>query len=230
MIKLVVFDWNGTLFADTVATLDSVNYGFSKFGGKPPISMKAYRDTITTPVADFYVKHGFERDAVLTQLTAINRVFHDSYERRVSKTRTRKGAKKLLAWLKKNGVKTIILSNHTVSGIKLMLDKLGLARLVSEILANSDIDTALKQRNKLEKLRGYLSAGGYGKSEVLIVGDSLEEVEIGRQLGVTSVAITDGYCSTKRLKAASPDFLINSLESLAGVIKSNGFLAGKKRN
>ena len=51
----------------------------------------------------------------------------------------------------------------------------------------------------------------------IIVGDSEEEIEIGREQGLTTVAITDGMCSKARLRAMKPDFLIRSLSQVPAI-------------
>jgi len=59
------------------------------------------------------------------------------------------------------------------------------------------------------------------KDDIIIVGDSLEEIEIGKNLGIKTVAITNGYVSTARLKAAKPDFLINTLTELIDIVENS---------
>lgn len=61
MIKLVIFDWNGVLIADTLDSLDADNHVLKAFGGNP-VSLKVFRDTITIPSIDFYVQHGASRE------------------------------------------------------------------------------------------------------------------------------------------------------------------------
>jgi len=55
---------------------------------------------------------------------------------------------------------------------------------------------------------------------VLIVGDSTEEIEIGKRIGIKNVAITGGWVATSRLKNAQPDYLINNLGKLRSIIES----------
>ncbi|MBU6389618.1 HAD hydrolase-like protein [Patescibacteria group bacterium] len=59
---------------------------------------------------------------------------------------------------------------------------------------------------------------GLDFTEVLIVGDSMEEIEIAHSTGSVSVAITNGYYSTRRLKAVNPDYLIDNLIQLEDII------------
>ncbi len=54
--------------------------------------------------------------------------------------------------------------------------------------------------------------------EVVIVGDTLEEIEIAKNFGCYAVAITGGHNSTSRLKAMKPDFLLHNLSELKKII------------
>lgn len=100
MIKLVIFDWNGTLIADAHACLDADNHVIKTFGGKP-INLITYRKTVVIPAIDFYTQHGCDRDTLIKESKRLGNTFHEFYEPRVSKVRTRIYANKLLQWLQK---------------------------------------------------------------------------------------------------------------------------------
>ena len=53
----------------------------------------------------------------------------------------------------------------------------------------------------------------------MIVGDTEEEIEIGRELGLVTIAITDGMCSTSRLRSMKPDFLIDTLAPIPAIAR-----------
>ncbi len=220
MKKLIVFDWNGTLLSDTNACMDADNHVLKAFGGKV-VNLKTYRNTIIIPAIDFYVQHGCSRNEIQQKSQKLNEIFHSFYEQRAAKCRTRQGAKELLQWLSRHSIKSIILSNHTVIGINNQLERLGLKKFVSEIVANSSLDNSLKKRNKKEKLAQYLKTHKYNPKDVFIIGDSPEETESGKELGVGTVAITNGYYSESRLRAAKPDHLIHSLNEFKKIIKKS---------
>ncbi len=123
MIKLVVFDWNGTLIADTLACMAAYNHVLNIFGGRE-VNLKTFRSTIILPVIDFYIKHGCKRIELLQNSKKLGEIFHAYYESRVLKLRTRRNARKLLEWLYKHNIESIILSNHTEKGIKSQLQRL----------------------------------------------------------------------------------------------------------
>lgn len=217
MIKLVAFDWNGTLLADTLATYQGNHEVFKKFGHKR-ISLALWRDTFRVPILDFYMIHGWTRKEFLRHNKGIAKVFHEYYENRITNVRSRSGVRKTLEWLAKKDVEAIIFSNHTVEGIQSQLQRLGLDKYITKIMAHTELDGSHKMKSKEKKLAQYIKSQGLKNSEVLVVGDSVEEVEIGANLGIKSVSITGGYNSTKRLKSVNPNFLIHNMVELEKII------------
>lgn len=217
MIKLAVFDWNGTIIADSHAGMDAENHILKLFGGRR-IGMKRYRETFTIPAIDFYAANGCDRSKLLRNSRKLGDVFIPFYEKRAAKCRSRKGAKRLLTWLRGRRVESVLLSNHTIEGIEMQLERLGIGGHISKVLANRSGATSMKARNKLQKLRGYMKTKGYKKSEVAIIGDSPEEIGIARALGIRCIAITGGSYSTARLRASAPDFLVDSLKEVVGIL------------
>ena len=73
---------------------------------------------------------------------------------------------------------------------------------------------------KRERLEDYMKDKHFKPGEVVIIGDSPEEIEIGRKMGLKSITITDGFFSTKRLKEKKPDHLVKRLDEIIGIIES----------
>lgn len=218
VVELVVFDWNGTVIADTSACMAADNHVVENFGGNP-VDLRTYRETIIIPGMDFYVRHGCSRDELLANPDKLGNIFHDFYEPRASRLRTRAGARAALSWLQENQIPAVILSNHTVEGIEAQLQRLRLSVYFKEVVANSARNSSFLGRNKREKLEAYMDQNQYCPSNVVIVGDSPEELEIARCLGLVGVAITEGYYARSRLYAAKPDHTINNIGALVGVIE-----------
>lgn len=217
MIKLVVFDWNGVLIADARATLDTDNELFKRLGRKP-ITMKTYRELFRMPVIEFFYALGFTKDEMARDAVKIQNLFHELYEPRIARVRTRLGARELLEFLADRGVEMIILSNHTMEGIQTQLERLNIKKYFSRVIAN-DKHATMGRKNKAEKFVELLKELPYKKDEVLIIGDSPEEAEAGKLAGIKTVAISGGYYSTKRLKEAKPEHLIHNLTELISIIK-----------
>src|SRR3989344_8297952 len=116
MIKLVAFDWNGTLLSDAQTVADSCNHFIKALGGKP-ITLKFYRENFTVPVIDFYEIAGLNRQEVLKNSHLNSEIFHKFYELKVKRLRSRAGARKVLSWLVQNRIQAVIISNHIAERI-----------------------------------------------------------------------------------------------------------------
>ncbi len=218
MFKLVVFDWNGVILSDTKACFESDNYIISHYGGTP-VDMKTYKDTIVIPAIDFYTLHGCDRKKLVSNTKKLGDLFRNYCKSRSAKCRTRSGSRHLLKFIKNSSMKAIILSNDTVKDLNSQLKRLGMEDYFESVLANTENDTSMKKQGKGQKLKKYLRKQNYKSSEIIIIGDSPEEAEIAQKQGLSSVLITGGYYSKKRLIAATPDFLISNLKEFIPILQ-----------
>jgi phosphoglycolate phosphatase len=217
MIKTVIFDWNGTLLADTQACYDADCHVIRVFGGTCP-SLKHYKDTVCIPAVGFYEQHGCKEVKMLKDVQRLGRIFHTFYETRASRCRMRSGAREVLSILKNKSIDALILSNHTNSGIHAQLQRLRIDKFFCGVLGNDAGETVMVKKGKGERLVDYFRKSGILPDEAVIIGDSPEEVEIGKRFNVMPIAITGGYFATWRLKKAKPKHLISHLSELTKII------------
>jgi phosphoglycolate phosphatase-like HAD superfamily hydrolase len=217
--KLAIFDWNGTLIADTAmawkATLLCLEYYDC-----PPISLKTQRETFDFPIINFYQRNGCDLKQVMATKEESNEIYQTHYDKLSSKARTRQGARELLDWLTQRDIPCIILSNFIEDKINNHLERLNIRHYFSHISANNcNGITILDTMNKFERLSAFLNEHGYRPDNAVIFGDSKEEPDIGRRLGITSIGITNGCINEKRLRAAKPDHVISALPQAIDVLK-----------
>lgn len=217
MIKLVVFDWNGTLLSDTQAVVHGENAVHKRFG-KKKVSLNKYRETATIPWTKHLIEWGYSKQEVGKDFSAIMNIFHDEYEPRIKNSRSRTGARELLEFLARNKIDTTIASNHFVERINFHLKRLNLRKYFKHTLAYETLTQVRKKRTKEERIRKYLVEHHYKPNQVIIVGDSDEEIQIGRKLGLISIAITHGTVSERRLREEKPDYVVRSLKSIIPII------------
>ncbi len=212
--KLFVFDWNGTLLADTVPSWKAGNVCL-EFYGAEAISLKTHRETFCFPIIPFYEKHGVSEETVLERRDEGNAVFQDTYEQLAAGARTRHGARDLLEYLSEQGAECIILSNYITERIERHLKRLNIEHYFSYVSAHDcNGTTILQSTTKVLRLRDYMSESGHAPENTIIIGDTMEEPEIARALGITSIGITDGYISRARLRQAAPDHIVHRLDEI----------------
>lgn len=212
-IKLVVWDWNGTLFDDAQAVLKAANASEVPMLGLPPVTLEQMRDSYEVPIIKAYENLGVDPEVFKAKSAEISPMFHRAYEPLAATGRTRLGARKVLDTLKKNHITSIILSNHTMEGIYFQLTRLKLMSYFGGVLANDDSTTA-HHTGKQHRLETYLEKNHYQPHDVVIVGDTPEEVKIARALGIHVVSVSGGMCSRARLIAAQPDYLVSSVKEI----------------
>jgi phosphoglycolate phosphatase len=214
MKKLFVFDWNGTLLADTMASWKASNVCLEHYGA-PAISMARFKHTFNFPVLKFYEDNGVPAKTVLADKESGNIAFQSSYEALAAKCRLRHGGRALLQHLNDAGYDCIILSNYLTTKIESHLDRLKIRHHFKDINAHDcDGTTILQSTTKVLRLRDYMDLHGYNPAHTSIIGDSMEEPEIAQELGLTSFSITGGGVSEARLKKAGADYLVGSLATV----------------
>jgi len=209
--RLAVFDWNGTLIADTRQAWTASN-ACLEFYGVGPISFQRQLETFDFPIIHYFERNGCDIDHVLATKSESNELFHTAYDKLAANARTRRGARDLLQQLNDCGVNCIILSNYMEEKIEAHLERLNLRHYFSFVSANTcDGTSILNSTSKLERLSSYMLKRGYEPANAFIIGDSKEEPEIGRKMGIMSIGITGGCITAARLRKARPDHLISAL-------------------
>jgi phosphoglycolate phosphatase-like HAD superfamily hydrolase len=215
--KVVVFDWNGTILADTTPCLHAVNTLLRYFRVRP-VTLSALRNEMTSPVGDFYLQHGCPAAEMERRHDELVALFHQTYNREVKSARTRRGARVLLEWLNRRGVRSCILSNHLTADIEHHLQRLKLRESFAEIFAYANHQKAMKNCSKEERLRSLAAQLKLRSGELLLIGDSPEEISAGHRLGIPAIALTGGAYSAARLKRSEPRYLAHSLHSCKIII------------
>ncbi len=219
-IKLVAFDWNGTLLADTFSS-ELIDNKILKHYGLPPITIKKFRETFDVPVSKYWKALGVNERLLKQDSKNFFKMWPKLYEPVADKCRTRSGVRETLKYLDSKKISCVIYSNHTVPDIQRQLNRLKLSDLISQTLARKDAEDRSHNhyRSKDQKLASYVKKHKFKPHEVISIGDTEEEIEIAKKLGYYSVALTGGYNSTPRLKKHHPDFLIHNMKELMSIIK-----------
>lgn len=217
MTDLAVFDWNGTLLSDARIAYEANSMTCRHFG-KPEMEFEAWRDIYTIPIIDIYLQRGFTREEFLEHSACITRMFHEAYEPAADAVPLRDGALELLEHLASSGIPSVILSNHTAGGIRWQLERKGIGLLIEAVLASEEKDDAGRERRRHLRLQEYLRDKGIDPSHGVIIGDTDEEVEIGKSLGMRTIAVSGGFQSERKLRLADPDFLVASLSEIARMV------------
>lgn len=230
MTYLAVFDWNGTLFADTHATHEATNACLEYFG-IAPITLEEEQATFTFPLIHFYEKMGVDADTYLRSVDENSRIFLEAYKRESAACGIAKGAIELLDWLNSHDVHTMILSNHLASELTADVARLGIAPYMNHISGNEKNATISRGLSKQLRLAEYMEVNGFTPEKTFIIGDSHEEPDVARHLGLLGISITGGLMNAERLAHAAPDHIVDCLTEVRPILEktwSLGTIDAKK--
>lgn len=224
MTYLAVFDWNGTLFDDTEATLKATNACLATFD-KPAIDMHTMQETFTFPLIHFYERMGVTADQYLKRTDEESAVFLDCYEAAKKECGIMDGAIELLDWLGTHDVHCMILSNHIQTHLNDDVEWLGITGYMQHISGNETKATITQGLSKQIRLEAYMKDHGFAPEKTFIIGDSHEEPELAKRLGILGVSISGGLLSAARLEKYKADYIIEELHELRPILEKHWNLA-----
>ncbi len=216
--KLAVFDWNGTLIDDSLANLAGANATFRR-AGVPELTMEQYRETMDFPLIHFYNRNGVDTDTYLKNIDVFGQAFFNEYSRASEHTPLRTGAMEILDYLLEQDVTLMVLSNHLQEHLEEQMAARHVHHKFKHISGNTVFDKKeMTKMNKLERLRSIMDEHGYQAQEAFIIGDSLEEPEIAKAMGMASVSVSWGCFSRPRLEASGTHHVIDDFIHLRTVL------------
>ncbi len=217
--KLAVFDWNGTLMDDTLANLAGANATF-RAAGVPEISQEQYRETMDFPVIHAYTRNGIHPDDYLEKFELYGQVFLDAYKEAAKAMSLRRGAVELLDKLLDKGVTTMVLSNYVQHELEAQMASYHVHHKFKHICGNIAFNRQEHTRTtKLGRLEKVIAENGYDPKDAFIIGDSLEEPDIAKALGMTAISVTWGCFSPERLRGSPTDYVIDELAELDKILQ-----------
>lgn len=214
-MNAIALDWNGTVIDDALPCVHATNETLKIFD-LPSISLEEYRAVYTVPINKVYQSFGVSKEDLETHSSELLEVWGRHYKIACADLQLRDGVYEALDALCTKGYKLAVLSNYTVEDIKAQAARFSVLDFFDDILANESLHTPFVKMAKGAFLKNYIVK--HSLEKVVVVGDSVEEVEIAQQQNLVGVAVTGGVSAEDRLRASQPDYLIHSMRELPSVV------------
>src|SRR5579862_7253769 len=208
VLQAVLFDWDGTLLdsfdADSSAYLAmfrelGIPWGLSELAAHyTPNWHHVYR-AAKIPVSKWEVA---------------DRLWAKHYAHHASKLVP--GARAVLAWVARRFELGLVTSGDRVR-VRRQLRAFGLTRLFSTRVCAGDTP---QKKPHPAPLRLALKQMCLDPRACIYVGDSPHDLEMSKRAGVRAIAVIGRFPTEAGLRAAKPEFLLNSLKELPAVLKS----------
>lgn len=198
-VKVVSFDWNGTLLNDPVWAFEGVKEVFRHFKKSLP-TIEEYRKGAEENFVLFYQRRGIKIPRELLNQIIDKKLASLPPPELFSDTRS------TLRFFRKRNTKTALISSHRES---LLISDIAFYK--TESLFDFVRGSAINKTASLKELIDYFKIE---PREVAYVTDTAEDIIFAKSAGVIACAIPRGYNSREKLIEANPDHLISCLKEL----------------
>jgi phosphoglycolate phosphatase len=202
----IFWDWNGTLLNDRWLSVDIMNGMLSKYG-LPSIDEKKYLEIFDFPVHEYYLKLGFDFNRV--EFKRVGLEFIEYYQQRWQECLLQPGAKDALKTFYVSGIPQSILSAANKSMIQIGVQHFQLENYFAHLIgldhhyATSKVEVGLTYLHTLE----------IDPAKVLMIGDTLHDYHVARELSIDCILLTHGHHPLYKLESLSIP-LLHSLDQV----------------
>jgi 2-phosphoglycolate phosphatase len=201
--KGVIFDLDGTLIDSYQAIYLSFQHTYINMGLQPLPFDEVKRAVGYGLSITFRELLGEER------VPEALRLFRQKYEEVYRQnTYLLPGARKVLEALQERRIKLAIASNKLGRFSREIFQHFGMDQLFAIILGDEDV---LQNKPHPEMLFYAIERMGLRNEEVVFIGDSLIDIQTGKNAGVRVFAIPTGVTTREELEKARPALILNNL-------------------
>ena len=205
--RAVLFDFDGTLADSYGAIAASVNH-IRTHHGLPPLDEPEVCRHVGRGLV--YLLEHTVPDVAIEAGVALYREHHPSIMR--SGTQLLPGAAEVLEAVKRRGRLVAVCSNKPRVYTRALVDHLGLAPVVDEVLGPEDVNRPKPAPDMVEAALTRLQTD---PADALYVGDMVIDIQTARAAGVCVWVVPTGSEERAPLVAAQPDRMLEDLNELA---------------
>jgi len=211
-IRGIIFDLDGTLIESYEAIYLGLKECFRYFGKEifPFLDLKKYlKPDLETTLSQFFSPEG-----VLEGIPVMRSKYEEVY---LDKTHFLDGAREVLKALHSDGIILGIASNKFGRFSRGAITHLGVADYFKSVIGAGDVP-----RNKPfpDMIHTALKEMALRPEEAIFVGDTLTDIQTGKQAGVDVYALPTGFHSKKELSQIKPRRLLKDLWDLVHAVKN----------
>ncbi len=203
-ITTLLFDWDGTIVDSAQLGLDAFERSFSSLGMK--FDHDVYHAVYSPNWYSVYEAMGLPKD----KWHAADQLWIKHYGEQTAQLLP--GVRETVELLHAKGYRMGIVSSGSDCRITREVKELGLETLFDVVVCNEQMQNKKPHPEGLETAMRSLERS---HSETCYVGDSPEDIEMGRRAGTLTVGVRSTYPTSWKLKQQNPDIYIESLAELS---------------
>lgn len=189
----IIWDWNGTLLNDLELCVSSINVLLEK-RNLPKLDSHKYKEVFSFPVRNYYEAIGFDFSIEDFEVPALE--FISLYESQVENCTLQPETYDILSFFQEKGIKQFVLSAMHQDMLEKTLKHNDIFHFFEAVAGLGDHFAVSKVERGMQLIRDF----SIKKENARIIGDTIHDFEVARELRIRCILIADGHQSEERLK------------------------------
>ncbi len=214
MIKLIIFDFDGTLGDTRRNIVTTMQMTISELGltGR---SDDECASKIGLPLGGCFeaLYPNENKETIQRCADTYRRIFHENLQ--TMKPQVFPKVIETLSALKQQGYTLTIASSRWHKSLSELTSDLGFADYISYIVGADDVENAKPNPEPVLKTISYT---GFDANQTLVVGDMNVDILMGANAGAKTCGVTYGNGTKQELEEAGADYLISNIDELMEIV------------
>jgi HAD superfamily hydrolase (TIGR01549 family) len=202
-ITTLLFDWDGTLVDSAQLGLTAFEQAFAALG--VAFDHEIYRAVYSPNWYSVYEAMGLPKE----KWQLADELWVQHYGEQTAEPVP--GAQATLLSLRLKGYQLGVVSSGSECRVTREISELGLENFFETVICNEQMENKKPHPEGLETAMRSLASVS---EATCYVGDSPEDIEMGKRANMLTVGVTSGYPTSWKLKSHNPDILLESLAEL----------------
>jgi HAD superfamily hydrolase (TIGR01549 family) len=203
LVKTLLFDWDGTVVDSAHLGLTAFEQSFAALG--VAFDHEVYRSVYSPNWYSVYEAMGLPKE----KWQRADELWIQHYGEQIAEPVP--GAPETIRELKQKGYRLGVVSSGSECRVTREVVDLGLESFFEIVVCNEQMENKKPHPEGLETAIRLL---GTSREESCYVGDSPEDIEMGKRASMLTVGVRSAYPTSWKLEETSPDIFIKSLTEL----------------
>ncbi len=213
MYTSVLFDFDGTLADSAQCSVIATQNAFAGMALPAPAASEII-DNMGIPIEKSFRDMG-AHDFSESQFERLLVLFREIYKKGGDNHITAfSGAVDLLNALKAQGKNIAIITSKKTDVAARNARKLGFSLYVDLIVGSDKVTQYKPHPEGIFMAMDYFGIDNNMRGEVIIVGDAVTDIEMGKNAGISTCAVTWGAHRKEKLQLSAPDYIADSFSAL----------------
>lgn len=212
--KITVFDMDGTILNTLDDLKDSLNFTLDHFG-YPKRTLEEVRRFVGNGIMKL-IERGVPASTSEEKIKEAYSFFIEYYSAHCAdKTKPYTGITELLKKLRKDGIKTAVVSNKADIAVKELCDKYFKGLFDISIGEREGV----RRKPAPDSVNEVLNQLGFSREEAVYIGDSDVDVETAKNADMVCIGVEWGFRDRELLIEKGADYIVSDTEELYKLLK-----------